>query len=252
MQKLLASFIFTLGVTSVAFASQDEPSQIKVTSTEMQFGKVVANSTKQGVPADLGAAHKPSALAKTIKPSHLEKQLATPLVKPFDRDARLHNGDPDFWIFDAFVTFDTDLDYDGYYSTFTVEFDADTIYVEAPVYARLYLSRGTVFEEYLTTSLFYINGESSEDSYVVQSTLETGFPSDDYEVLIELYDGDTDALVASFDGYNDADLTLLPLESRTFETRETVVVVESGGSFGYLMLLLVPLLWRKVVVNQPN
>ena len=164
-----------------------------------------------------------------------------PPSKPISKNSRPHRclksglkratPDTDFWIYDAFVTLDVDEDADGYYSEFTVEFDADTVFVEADVYARLYLSDNDVFEEFHTTSVFIIEGDSSQDALVVESELISGYPSDDYELLIELYDAQTDALVAVFDGFNDADLTFISLESKTFEDSGTVVIVtESGGA----------------------
>jgi hypothetical protein len=174
------------------------------------------------------------------KASHQKRQLSSPKVRPLSIETR--SLDPDFWIFDAFVTFDVDQDYDGYYSSFTVEFDADTYFSSAEVYARLYLSRGDVFEEYHTSSLFYINGDSSLDSLVVHSDLVTGFPPGDYELLIELYDAYSDELVAVYDGYNDADLTLITLESQSYEEATVVVTTEHGGSLGFLALLFVPVL----------
>ena len=184
----------------IATAQQSAKSDaIMVNSKESQQGKVLGNTTKQNryvVPKD--------GLSK-----HQAKQKATPMSRPLDVQSR--SDSLDFWIYDASVSFNFDADYDGYYSTFTVEFDADTYFDVAQVYARLYLSAGDVFQEYHTSSLFYIYGDSSSDSLVVESDLITGFPSGDYELLNELYDASTDELVEVYDGYNDADLTLLTL-----------------------------------------
>lgn len=158
----------------------------------------------------------------------------------------MDNQDNEFWIYDAWVTLRNDIDYDGYAYRFSLEFDADTVFTEAQVYARLYLTRGDVFKEYHTTSVFSIYGESTDDSLLVDSELLNGFPSGDYEILIELYDTYNDELVAILDGYNDPDLYLLTLESKDYEYVEPVVIIdEHGGSMGYLALLLVPILaWR--------
>lgn len=256
--KLSYLFALNLLVSSHTFAQERESQHaISVASKESQGGQVLAVVSKTGTPApavnaaksdkaSMSASDKTTVSATTLV-KHQQKQAAAPLQKPFERQQS--NSNPDFWIYDAFVTFQIDNDYDGYYSTFSVEFDADTYFSQAQVYARLYLSRGDVFEEYHTTSLFYINGDSSSDSFVVESDLLTGFPSGDYELLIELYDSYDDSLVASFDGYNDADLTLLTLESKSYEQTETVVVVSSehGGSFGYLMLLLIPILIQRTI-----
>ena len=158
--------------------------------------------------------------------------------------------DHEFWIFDAQVTLYSDTDFDTYYHHFSVEFDADTVFEHADVYARLYLGRGEVFQEYHTSSVFHIDGESTQDSFEVDSELLTGFPSGDYEVLIELYDAVNDELVATLDGDSDADLYALALESEDFEevyvAPPVVIVHEYGGSMAYLTLLLLPLaIYRK-------
>ena len=230
-----AAWMTTLG----AFA---ETQELKVRSTERQFGQQSEAIEKSSTGAE---SSKGDIASKSLSSTHQQKQAAPSIVKKRSQTAEEN---PDFWIFDAWITFHTDEDFDGYYSHFTVEFDADSVYAQSDVYARLYLSRGDVFEEYHTTSIFSILGDSSDDSFLVESELLTGFPSNDYELLIELYDAFDDSLVATFDGYNDADLTLISLESKNYEVvEETVVVVtESGGSFGYLMLLLVPLLMRRI------
>ncbi|GAA0858676.1 choice-of-anchor H family protein [Aliiglaciecola litoralis] len=253
MAHLTKFGLFFLIATQFGFlvqaANSETLSRISVTSTESQAGNTLAVVNKKG---GVGEKRKQSlensgASGASKLELHQAKQQATPLSKPFSADQRITPNDPDFWIYDASVSLNTDYDYDGYYSTFTLEFDADTVYVEAEVYARLYLARGEVFEEYHTTSLFWINGQSSDDSLIVKSELLSGFPPGDYELLIELYDGLDDQLVAVFDGFDDVDLTLLTLESMSYEEQETVVIVtEHGGSFGFLILLLVPMLLRKV------
>jgi hypothetical protein len=177
--------------------------------------------------------------------------LARPQVQALDHE---------FWIYDAQVTLYSDPDFDGYYHHFSVEFDADTVFEHADVYARLYLGRGEVFQEYHTSSVFHINGESTEDSFEVDSELLTGFPSGDYELLIELYDAVNDELVATLDGNSDADLYLLALESEDFEEvyvePRVVIIDENGGSMAYLTLLLLPLalyrLRKQLKPTRPN
>lgn len=156
----------------------------------------------------------------------------------------------DFWIYDAWVTLYEDPDYDGYYSRFGVEFDADTVYSSAPVYAAIYLGRGDHFELLHTTSNFSIYGDDSNDSFVVNSDLVSGFVPRDYEILIEIYDAYTDELVAYADGYSDADLAYVSLESQNYEytQEETVVIVqEYGGSLMYsgLLAMLGMIVWRR-------
>lgn len=224
---------WTLALLLIGQLAHADTQERSARSKDTQLGEVKGEIEKKRQPDAASQAQ-----------GHTAKQLAAPLIRQAG-DRR--NLGTDFWIFDAWVTLDIDEDFDGFYSGFSLEFDADTVFTSADVYARLFLSRGDVFEEYHTTSVFRINGDSSQDSLLVESDLLTGFPADDYELLIELYDAFDDSLVAVFDGYNDADLSLLPLESRSFDAPEPVTVIstESGGSFGYLMLLLVPLLLRR-------
>lgn len=245
---LLSTTFFAASLlVSQATAAQTDSTKINVLSKEYQNGELIGESSKQGVPAtsELKKAQ-PQANSNTLGTAleqHLAKQLASPQSKPFLPEQRMTPLNSDFWIYDASVSFNVDNDFDGFYSTFTVEFDADTVFSQAQVYARLYLSTGEVFEEYHTTSLFNIYGDSSTDSFIVESDLVTGFPTGDYEVLIELYDNFDNQLVATLDGFDDADLTLLTLESKSFEQTDSVVIVtESGGGFGSLILLLVPVL----------
>jgi hypothetical protein len=180
----------------------------------------------------------PSAQLKTAISVNNKKDLQAKLlvVRP---EAKTFN--QDFWIFDAWVEFYSDDDRDGYFNYFSVEFDADTRYSSAEVYARLYLGKDEIFKEYHTTTNFDIFSDSSDDSFVVESELLNGFSPAEYEVLIELYDAFSNELVAVYDGNNDADLYLLSLESKEYETPQIIVIREHGGSvnlWGFLLLSL--------------
>ena len=158
----------------------------------------------------------------------------------------------DYWIYDSWVSLDTDIDYDGYYSEFTVEFDADTAYDSALVYGVIYLGRNDRYEAIHVTSEFVLYGEDSSDAFVVESRLLSGFPAADYDVLIELYDAYSEQLVAFSDGYDDADLAYLSLESDNHEYiyEDTVIVVEEhGGSTTIFSLLFIAftLVVRRVI-----
>ena len=154
----------------------------------------------------------------------------------------------DVWVYDAFVSLYRDHDYDGYYSGITLEFDVDTSAYHSDVYARIYLGVDDEFYEYYTTNIFSIDGESSDDSLIVETELVQGFYPDDYEVLIEIYDAYSNALVAVYDGYDDADLVYLPLESKDYDrpqTAQVTVTTEYGGSMAWLLGLLLPVMWLK-------
>lgn len=227
--------IILLSALLMALSGVVNAETLKVKSVERQLGEQSQAIIKQGAHGAQAKGLSKQAQSDNSKDSGHAAKQAAPGRTLLQRTEQVSN--PDFWIYDAFVTLNVDEDFDGYYSDFTVEFDADSIYTDVAVYARLYLSRGDVFEEYHTTSIFIIDGDSSQDAFVVESELLSGFPPGDYEVLIELYDAIDDSLVAIFDGNNDADLTFISLESKTYEETQSVIIIEEGGSFGYLLLL---------------
>ena len=120
----------------------------------------------------------------------------------------------DFHIYDAGSSLITDQDDDGYYSEFRIRFDADAMFGDALVYAKLYLRR--VGERdwllYHTTDDFWIYGESPSDDYYVTTTLDDGFPTSDYDVVIDLYEAGYSDIVATLGPAESAGLSLLPLE----------------------------------------
>lgn len=161
---------------------------------------------------------------------------------------------PDFWIYDSEVSLHRDSDADGYYSTFRLTMDADTVYNAAAVYAVIFVGHNDVYESVYTTSVFTLYSDDSQDSLTIDSELVTGYPPREYHILIELYDAGSHRLVAYSDDYDDADLAYLSLESSNHEQpfHDTVVVVEKhGGSlsmgglvaFGISAISL--LMWRR-------
>ena len=233
---LLLSSLF---LSSVVCATENESWSAQ--STEKQFDKTseVIFKTSKNSHANVQPLA-PSAQSKTATSVNIKKHVfakklsVRPEAKAFNQE---------FWIFDAWVELYSDNDRDGYFNHFSVEFDADTEYSFAEVYARLYLGKDEVFKEYHTTANFSIFSDNSDDSFVVESELLNGFSSAEYEVLIELYDASSDELVAVYDGNNDADLYLLSLESKEYESVQVVVIREHGGSVSLWSFLLLCLLF---------
>ena len=166
----------------------------------------------------------------------------------------------DFWFYDAFVTLFSDADRDGYFTGIELEFDADTIYAAADVYAVVYLSyEYGPWNEYAATDDFTIFGTSATDEYVIETDLVSGYPTGDYDILIELYDTFDGYLVASFGPEDSPDLSLLPLEDFSYDTpagTTTQVVVNSGGGGSASWWLILALagaagLARGYRVSQP-
>jgi hypothetical protein len=157
------------------------------------------------------------------------------------RTARIGQSvDPNFWFYDVDVSLFSDFDRDGYFFGLDILFDADTHYAVADVYAVLYLSyEYGPWNEYAATNDFTLFGTSGTDDYTVETELVSGYPTGSYDILIELYDADTNAWLASIGPEEAVDLSYLPLEDSTRDagTGETQVVVNSGGGSAGLLLL---------------
>lgn len=238
MKQTIFVAIASLWMSSTLMA--EEVNSWSAKSTETQFGQTSSPISKKAtVKLNLQTMSKKAELSTAVTNRQTAK-AKTLQVRP-----QVNTLTQSFWIYDAWVTFNRDQDRDGFYNKFTIEFDADTEFNHAKVYARLYLTQGEVFKEYHSTSNFNIYADNNDDSFVVESELLTGFPAGDYEVLIELYDAYNDKLVTTLDGFNDADLYLLPLESADYEEvygDQVVVVHESGGSASLMGLLLLSLI----------
>jgi hypothetical protein len=149
-------------------------------------------------------------------------------------------GDPSFWFYDVDVALFSDVDRDGYYFGIDLEFDADTYYAEADVYAVLYLSyEYGPWNEYATTETITLFGSTDIDDYTIETELVSGYPTGSYDILIELYDAWDGTFLASIGPEDSSELSLLPLEDATRDSAgETQVVINSGGgSLGWLLLL---------------
>ena len=136
-----------------------------------------------------------------------------------------------------------DLDGDGYYTYLRVNFDIDTDFFEADVYVRLF-NRGSdgVWIEFYNSETFSIFGSSASDDYEVETELVAGYPPDDYDILIEVYDAFNGDLVVEYGPAESSELSLLPLEDISFDGDLPPPVSIShggggGGTLSYLMLL---------------
>lgn len=165
----------------------------------------------------------------------------------------------EFDIYSAHSRLFDDNDYDGFYQTFSVSFDADVygIYAgqRALVFADLYLSRnGGPWELYFTTEPFTIFDDTNEDEFEVLTTLDLGFSTQHYDVLIDLYEVGYSDIVATVSGEQLDSLYALPLESadRDIYVVETVTTSVSigAGSFSMLMILMLLLVIAGRVFNN--
>jgi len=118
-----------------------------------------------------------------------------------------------FSIYDASVFLNFDSDGDGYYSDFTLEFDADYDEGTAEVFAIIYTSQnGGDWEELFSTNAFVISFDDVEDAQSITTALNFGFPTGEYDILIDLFENGVAGIVATIDPNSDTDLFALPLE----------------------------------------
>lgn len=156
----------------------------------------------------------------------------------------------EFGIYDASSRLLEDFDYDGFYQTFSITFDAD-VYGQyagerANVFADLYLSHdGGPWELYFTTDFFTIVDDISEDEFEVITTLDFGYTTSHYNVLIDLYEVTHYEPVATISSEYVEALYALPLESSindeyvVVESYPSTVIVGGGVSiYGLLALVL--------------
>ncbi|WP_445777357.1 choice-of-anchor H family protein [Shewanella sp.] len=151
-----------------------------------------------------------------------------------------------FSFYDAQTQLFEDYDYDGFYQTFSVTFDADINSsggeVQADVFAELYLSQnGGPWIHYYSTDVFTLTADSSFDDYEVLTTLANGYQTDHYDVLIDLYEVGYAEPVATISSDDLDSLYALPLESADRDAvyvEEVYVEEVHGGALGWSMLSL--------------
>lgn len=158
-----------------------------------------------------GAKAAPSDLAASVTPDKQAK--AAPKIEYRSNTDKASRASY-FRLYDASRTLHADRDGDGYHSEFRIRFDADVTVGDALVYAKLYIRRigESNWRLYRTTDNFWIYGQSGSDDYFVDTTLESGFATDDYNVLIDLYEVGYSGIVATIDAVDSAALAYLPLE----------------------------------------
>ena len=156
-----------------------------------------------------------------------------------------------FWFYLVDVELYGDSDRDGYYSGIDLLFDVDTYYSVADIYAVAYLSfDGGPWEEYAVTEDFTVFGASGTDDYVIVTDLVSGYPTGDYDILVEVFDANTSEFLAWSGPEDTTELAFLPLEdmNRDAPTTETRITVNSGGG-GSIDLMFLLLFGIPVIVS---
>ena len=165
------------------------------------------------------------------------------------------NYDSDVSIFDAEIQLLDDQDNDGFYRSYSIRFDADVDYGSKEIFAEIW-SRDDTGEWYLeaVTEDFTLDGNSTLDTYILETTLESGYATGYYDFKIDIFDSITEELLTSSDAF-DGELSLVPLEDIPSDTVTSTpppvvtstVIIESGGAgsmFGMIGLLLMTLLFK--------
>jgi len=160
----------------------------------------------------------------------------------------------EFSIYGATTLLQDDYDSDGFYQTFSVIFDADIYsYTErqwGEVYALLYISKnGGPWKHYYTTDNFIIDGESDLDEYEIMTTFLSGYPTDHYDILIDLYQVGNSDIVTSYSSDDSNALYALSLESADYDE---VVEISHGGSFSIVIILLFILTYSVRAINRKH
>ena len=193
----------------------------------------------------MGKTREEHRLIKNKKQNVLHLVTKTPQISSIDSNvySSFSNNDyifTDFSIYRAFTYLLDDIDGDGFYRSFSIVFDADIYYdVYADVYAELYLRKdGGPWIHYYSTDIFTIYGESEEDEFEVNTTLEQGFEEGYYDVLIDLYDANSDTLLVSYGSDDSNTLYAIALESSEYDViYVNEVIYSNGGSYTLVTLL---------------
>jgi len=118
------------------------------------------------------------------------------------------------WISDIGTLLFDDHDNDGYHAGFSITIDVDSEYGDTEVYANIYLQSEIETLKLLhKTSRFSVYGSTIGDEYRIDTELRNNFASDHYNVVVDIHDAWSDALLdtANARGFNN--LSNLPLES---------------------------------------
>jgi hypothetical protein len=259
----IAAMLLLANLLNSTNAIADEKTSISVgvlsknLTTDLRLTIAKENTTASIIDQNIGKATGKTR-ADIINSNVNSNKLSIPPSKSLSKgkvlaQSRSHNNYPDFAIYGATTLLQDDYDSDGFYQTFSVSFDADIVsYTHnqlGEVYALLYISNnGGPWTHYYTTDDFIIEGETDLDEYEVITTFLSGYSTDHYDILIDLYQVGYSDIVASYSSDDSNALYALSLESADYdEPYEApyieVVEISHGGSFSMSLLLLFLLIY---------
>lgn len=205
MRLLAAVALFGLSPALCFAATHGSEGRLETTAPDPNRQSSYRSDQLASAPPAAGKLHRNPDFASS-------KKSAAGILR--DRTVTMANKAGYFDFYDASRTLRLDRDADGYHSEFRIGFDADVTFGDALVYARLYLRRvGDVdWTLYRTTDDFWLYGQSGSDNYFVDTSLDDGFPTGEYDVLIDLYEVGYTGIVATIGPMDDGALRDLPLE----------------------------------------
>lgn len=230
-------------ITSIGGIKQDHAKNEDVKpafSTQDSVNSAVSNEDKKPLNTEKLAEKfgKTREEVHTLNNVNVSKSAknATSKLNDINKLSRTHY-DYSFGIYDATSLLIRDVDGDGYHQEFSVIFDADLYSYShidtAEVYAELYLSKnGGPWVHYFTTEDFRIYGENTDDEYEVITTLHQGYDSNEFDVLVDLYEVGYQGVVATISSQDTSALYALPLESTEYDEIEQITIIESHGHGG--------------------
>lgn len=234
---LLATIVISSSVTAQERTSISFGELSKNLTEESRFTVVKENKTASIADQQSGKATDKTRIEMAQNNfKSIKKLTSIPLV-------RSQNSYADFSIYGATSLLQEDYDGDGFYQTFSIIFDAD-VYSYTPsqlaeVYALLYISKnGGPWTHYYTTDNFIIEGNTGLDEYEVITTFLSGYSTDHYDILIDLYQVGYSDLVATYSSDDTNALYALSLESANYdEAYIEVIEITHGGSFSIVIIL---------------
>ena len=253
---LLSNVVVSSFADAENFTSTSYGELSKNLTNELRYIIAAENNT-----ASITDQHIGKATGKTRTEMIANQLTPLPLPLPLPKNtslARSNNYYADFAIYGATTILQDDYDNDGFYQTFSISFDAD-IYSYTPnqlaeVYALLYISKnGGPWTHYYTTDYFLIEDDTDLDEYEVITTFLSGYPTDNYDILIDLYQIGYSDIVASYSAYDSNALYALPLESADYdEPYIEVIEISHGGSFPIILIGLFTLIYAVRIINNLN
>lgn len=143
-------------------------------------------------------------------------KVAAPLNSRSLNAASYHSGVPEVRIYDAWLDMRADSDGDGYHHLFDITFDIDSIANGHSIYVIGEL-QGSSRQILFRTDPYTVNGGSGEDTYQVRVLLTDGYPPGQYQLILHVYDANSNNLLITYDGLDNHRLNNLFLEDSSWE-----------------------------------